>query len=151
MAMEEGIVVAVENNNAKVRTRQSATCEACASRSSCNAMGGGNDMEVEALNTVGARVGDTVILKIEAAPLFKVTFLLYVFPVLCLFMGAVIGQELAPLLSWNNSLVSAGMGFLFFIIAMVFVRRMANRLAGRAEYKPVILRIKHSLACKPME
>ncbi len=151
MATEEGLVIAVENGAARIRTKQSTACESCASRSSCNAMGGGNDMEVEAVNTVGAKAGDTVILKIETTPLLKATFLIYILPILCLFAGAIIGQECARFFQLNASAVSVGVGFLFFIISLLFVRSKAHQMAGRADYKPTVLRIKKSASRKSSE
>ena len=57
-------------------------------------MGGGNDMEVEAINEVQAQVGDHVILNFETASLLKATFFLYVFPIIFMFAGALTGQKM---------------------------------------------------------
>lgn len=142
MATEEGTVIAVDNDTARIKTVKSAACEACAAKSSCNAMGGGNDMEVNAINTVHAEVGDTVILKFETTSLLKATFLLYVFPILCLLAGAVIGEKTAPLLGVDPIAFSAILGFAFFGAAIFFVRYQGNRMGALKQYQPRILRIK---------
>ena len=52
-------------------------------------------MEVEAFNTADARVGDRIVLNIKTASLLKATFLLYVFPILAMIAGEVLGQTVA--------------------------------------------------------
>jgi hypothetical protein len=52
-------------------------------------------MEVEAINTARARVGDRIVLNIQTGSLLKATFLLYVFPILAMIAGAVLGQTVA--------------------------------------------------------
>jgi hypothetical protein len=46
------------------------------------------------LNPVGARVGDRIQMTISTGSLLKATFLLYVFPILCMLGGAVLGNGL---------------------------------------------------------
>jgi sigma-E factor negative regulatory protein RseC len=69
-------------------------------------MGGGNQMEVKALNTAGARAGDRIVLSFETASLLKATFLIYVFPIILLIVGAAIGQMLASLIDFSPSALS---------------------------------------------
>ena len=45
-------------------------------------------MEVDAVNSVGAQVGDRIMLYFETGSLLKATFLLYIFPILCMLLGA---------------------------------------------------------------
>ena len=109
MATEEGIVIKLEADRAWVKTKKSVSCESCASRKSCNVMGGSNDMEVAAINTAGAAVGDRVVMNFETSSFLKATFLLYVFPIICMFLGAVVGQEIAPAVNLGES-VASGVG-----------------------------------------
>lgn len=142
MATEEGIVTKLVDGTAWVKTKKSQACEACASRDSCNVMGGGDEMEVETINTAGADVGDLVIISFETASLLKATFLLYVFPILCMFVGAVVGQKMASSFQVNPSVLSAVGGFLFFLVSLVFIRIKANKMGRQDRYRPRVLRIK---------
>lgn len=141
MATEEGVVIRTAEQTAWVKTIRSAACEACASRSSCTAMGGGNEMEVEVVNLVGAGVGDRVLLHFETSSLLKATFMLYVLPILMMLIGAVIGNEAAAALGWNASAASAIFGFFAFFVVVFFVRRRANRMARQTSYQPTLSRI----------
>lgn len=145
MATEEGLVVKLDSETAWVKTKKSTACESCASKKSCNVMGGGDEMEVEVINTAGAAVGDRVIISFETSSLLKATFLLYVFPILCMFAGAVIGQEIASDIQLGVSVASALFGFLFFLVSIVFIKVKADKMGGQDQYRPRIIRIKKSM------
>jgi len=98
-------------------------------------------MEVNAINEAGAMKGDRIVLSFETSSLLKATFLLYVFPILLLIIGAAIGQEIAPKFDFNPSGFSAIMGFIFFFAALLIIKTAANRLAGKNEYRPKIIKI----------
>ena len=144
MATEEGIVTRIESGTmAWVKTSKSSACKACSASSSCTAMG--NEMKVQALNIAGAQEGDRIMLSFGNASLLKATFLLYVFPILCLIGGAFVGQELATNYRWNESATAAAVGFLCFLGAVFFVKIRANQMADSDNYRPKIVRIlKHS-------
>ena len=141
MATEQGIVVRLGTDSAWVKTTRTSACEACAAKSSCRTLGGGKDMEVEAINEAGAKVGDTVTIGFKSSSLLKLSFFIYIFPILCMFVGALIGQEFADSFSYDGSAVSAVFGLLFFGIAFLFIRAKGNRLAKNQEYRPKITRI----------
>lgn len=141
MATEQGIVIKVDTETAWVKTRKSKACEGCSSRGACNAMGGGEDMEVEAINVAGGKVGDSVVLSFETNALLKATFLLYVFPIICMLIGALIGQTLAPVLNLGGSASSATGGFLFLGLSILFVKTKGNRMARQEEYRPKVIRV----------
>ncbi|MEJ2166242.1 MAG: SoxR reducing system RseC family protein, partial [Desulfobacterales bacterium] len=86
-----------------MKTSKTGACKECSARGSCHSSGGGEEMEVEVINEVGAKVGDRIVLSFETGSLLKATFLLYVFPILLLILGAVIGQETASYLDFNPS------------------------------------------------
>lgn len=142
MAIERGIVTSVFPEFALVRSTRSSSCESCASKDACHLMGGeANQVEIEAINVVNARVGDRVLLSIESASLLKLSFLLYILPILFLFTGALIGEKIAPSLSYSPSSVSAIMGFFFFISSLGIVIVTGRRLEKKKAYRPHIIRI----------
>jgi len=143
LATEHGIVIKLGTDTAWVRATKSSACEGCASKDSCTAVG--EDMEVEALNVAGAGVGDRIVLSFATSPLLKATFLIYVVPILCMIIGAVIGLQLAPAVGMDPSAGSAVSGFLFFFVSVIFIKFRANKMAEKEEYRPKITRIlKHS-------
>jgi sigma-E factor negative regulatory protein RseC len=98
-------------------------------------------MEVEALNLADARVGDRIALTFDTSPLLKATFFIYVFPILFMMVGAVIGLHLAPSLGLNPSGCSAVGAFSFLFAAILLVRSKGNKMAEDQAYRPKITRI----------
>ena len=141
MATEQGIVVKTHSNTAWVKTVKSGNCAGCSARGSCNAMGGDNEMEVKAINEAGAKLGDRIVLSFKTSSLLKASFLLYVFPILLLILGAALGQEIAAQFDLNPSGFSAIMGFAFFFAALLIIKTTANKLAQKNDYRPKITKI----------
>jgi sigma-E factor negative regulatory protein RseC len=98
-------------------------------------------MEVEALNVAGARVGDRIALTFDTAPLLKATFFIYVFPILGMIAGAVIGLQIGEALGLNPSGCSAVGAFLFLFAAISLVKIKGNKMAEDHAYRPKITRI----------
>lgn len=141
MPTEQGVVVRTEDGRAWVKTRKSSACEGCRSKDSCSSPGGGKDMMVEAVNSAGAVPGDLVVISFDAAPLVRVFSLVYIFPVMALMVGAVIGQRLSGLWGTDESLTSLISGGLFFAGAFFIVKFCSNRMAEKGSYQPKVLRV----------
>ena len=98
-------------------------------------------MIIEAVNLAGAKEGDLVVVDVDSASLLKVSFLLYVFPILCMLVGAVLGQLLTPALGFTGSGLPVAGGALFFALAFGFIKFKGNRMAGKDSYRPKVFRI----------
>ncbi len=105
-------------------------------------MGGGKEMEIEAMNMAEAKVGNKVVVTFETASLFKLTFLIYIFPIICMIIGAVIGDKMAPEYGMDTSALSAIVGFSFFLAAFLIVRLLSDSLAKNAKYRARVTRVK---------
>lgn len=141
MATEQGIVIKTDSKAAWVKTVKSGDCAGCSAKGSCHASGGDAEMEVKAINEAGAKVGDRIVLSFKTSSLLKASFLLYVFPILLLIVGAAIGQEMAPKFDFNPSGFSAIMGFSFFFASLLIIKAAADKLAKKNEYRPKITKI----------
>jgi sigma-E factor negative regulatory protein RseC len=143
MATEEGIVTKISGKGSQtawVRTSQSSACKSCSSRHSCNPEKG-REREVEAINLVGAEVGDRIQISIETGSLLKATFLLYIFPVICMLCGGLAGNRLSAQMGLDPSPAAALVAAISFLGAMAVVRLGAGRMALKTEYRPKITRI----------
>ena len=144
MATEEGIVTKINENTSQtawVKTSQSSACKSCSSRHSCSQDSQGKEREVEAINLVGAQVGDRIQISIESGSLLKATFLLYIFPVICMLCGGLVGNRLSADIGLAPSPAAALVAAISFVGAMVVVRAGAGRMALKTEYRPKITRI----------
>lgn len=142
MATEQGVVLRIDSEAAWVKTARSSACEGCTARGSCHSMGGDReDMEVKAINSAGARVGDRIILSFETASLLKATFLIYVFPIILLIAGAALGQFLSDLTGLGSSALSVVLGFGFFFSGLFIIKARADKMAKKKAYQPKITKI----------
>ena len=140
MATEKGTVIKIDSRGTWVKTSRTSACEGCSSRGSCHTQSGSGDMEVNALNEIGAAVGDRIMLGIDTGSLLKATFLLYIFPILALMVGAFIGHAVALNFQMDSTHWAVLCGIVFFGCAVLLIRNRANRLAARDDYRPKIIR-----------
>ena len=145
MAIEEGLVTKLGNQGmeptAWIRIVRSGACESCSSRHSCNAGKGDQNQEVEAVNEVHARIGDRIQVVMATGSLLKATFLLYLFPVLCMIAGGLIGHWISENLQLQGSLLSVLLSLAFLALAMILVRIKGRRMGTDKAYRPRIMRI----------
>ena len=141
MATEQGLVLRTDSESAWVKTTRSSACQGCTAKNSCHSLGNSQDLEVKAINIAGAREGDRIILSFETRSLLKATFLIYVFPIVFLIVGAVFGQMLASLISMQSSALSVLLGFAFFFAALRIMQVRANKMAAQSSYQPKIIKI----------
>jgi sigma-E factor negative regulatory protein RseC len=110
---------------------------------------------LKVVNSVGARLGDEVIVGIEESALLGGALAVYMLPLVLLIVGAAIGEWLAQ--SWSAGswsagswsaghaqLISIALGLAGFASALAWVRRLGSRMAGDSRYQPVVLRRTHS-------
>lgn len=142
MAKETATVTGLTGGYAIVQTERTAGCAGCSERNLCNSLGGGKDLEFIAVNPVGAKTGDTVLLNFKTGRLLQLSFLLYIFPVLVLVAGAVAGDALAPSYGIDRSAGAAGLGFSGLALAIVTILLLERRAKKSDRYKPVILAVK---------
>lgn len=99
-------------------------------------------MNLTLKNTLGVKKGDAVVIGIETKPMLILSFLLYVFPILLLVTGAVIGDSLAPALEMNKSITAMIFGFTCFAAAFFIIRKKQAAMSKKDEYKPFLVRKK---------
>lgn len=141
MITENGIVTRATPTTAWIKTIRSAACESCTSKESCGTSHhGSKEMTVAVKNTLAVEAGDPVVIGIETKPMIYLSFLLYVFPILLLVIGALIGDAVAPLIPMNKSLAAMALGFSFFGAAFLVVRKKQATLSSKEEFKPFLVR-----------
>jgi len=99
-------------------------------------------MKVTAKNTLNAKVGDVVVLNIRTSSLLKLSFLLYIFPVICMIAGAILGKNIANIFKLDETILSVLSGFSSLIVSFFLIRARGNSMAGKKEYMPEIVRLK---------
>ena len=118
-------------------------CESCKAAGSCKTAGDGGRI-IEADNLVSARPGQMVELKVESGAFLKASFIIYMVPVIFLFIGAALGDKFGPKISaavpvdvWQ-----AGMGISFLVLSIIVLRLIDRKARTSQGLRPVITRIK---------
>ncbi len=142
MVTEEGIVIRSNMNLVWVKTVKTDACDSCSAKEGCHIFGGGKPMEVEAINTAGAKPGDTVILGFESGSFLKLSFFLYVFPILSMIIGAVVGQETAGNYNMDPTGFSVILGIACFLLAFLVIKLLGKRLSENTSYRASVVKIK---------
>ena len=139
MAQEKGIIVKRSGKLAWVKTNRTSACEHCSEKESCEILDNSASMEVEVENSINANIGDLVVISVKNSSLLKLSFLLYVFPIIAMMIGAYLGNDL-NLFSLGASVSSVLMSIFFFLSSFFLIRLRGKSMAKKSEYKPKIIR-----------
>jgi sigma-E factor negative regulatory protein RseC len=140
MTAERGIVERVEPGWAWVKTKRSSACENCDGRHHCLTQGG-DQMVVKAQNTIAAKEGDEVELYLRTATQLKGTAIVYLLPVLGIFIGAFSAGPLSEALGLNPSLGMVIFALTGLVSAVFLMRYLADRMAARQSLTPLVKRV----------
>ncbi|MBI5665571.1 MAG: SoxR reducing system RseC family protein [Nitrospirae bacterium] len=124
--IETGTVLKTEGTQALVITNKSKSCKECgkAQAGICGKSGSGMVLKVD--NQLGAERGDTVELGLEATVHVKGYLLIFILPVIALFIAAYAGHALSQLTGVLYLDVSAGLAGL--ISAVIYSFRTIRKL-----------------------
>lgn len=132
----EGIVIAVTDNIARVKASRHSDCE------NCGACPGDNALVMDARNSIGAKVGQKVLVKIAETNMLKAAFIVYIMPLLSAAIGAAAGGEVIAY--FVASFVIAGQisgGIIAFLAALYLVFRYDRHAKGSTSMQPVVIKI----------
>ncbi|MBF0302498.1 MAG: SoxR reducing system RseC family protein [Desulfamplus sp.] len=140
MITKEGIITETSGSMAWVKTTRSKSCDSCESRDSCGEHSKIEDMTIHVENSLNASTGDRIVVGLKTAPLLKITFLLYIFPIILMMVGAAIGEVIAIRLNMDKSIISMFFGLICFIISFLIIRFINNICVDKKEYQPFMMR-----------
>lgn len=132
---QEGVVVAVEGEIAKVRTSRHNDCE------NCGACPGNSAIVLDARNPVGAKPGQRVVVEVQEIGMLKSAFVVYILPLIAMFVGAWLGGYLAGCMGREPLWFQAGGAGLAFIGSVVYIKYFDKSARGNTTMQPVITRI----------
>jgi sigma-E factor negative regulatory protein RseC len=138
MDEETGIVTKVDGIMAKVVVQKKSACEGCAVEGTCQPTEEG--MEIEVLNSVRAKEGQTVKVSMGPHTYLKGSILLYGFPLVCFIAGVIIGKYIGEeyFKKISSDLVAAVCGFASLIMSLLGVKMWSKKTESKTEYRPFI-------------
>ena len=141
MHTEKGVVQDIEDDWAWVVTRRKDMCEHCGDKGSCHMVQGTDRMVVKAKNLAHARKGDEVELYLSTKSKLKGLFILYMFPVLGLLIGAFSANSLSGVLGFNKELGMVLFTLSGLILAFLLAKLLAARMEASQELTPLVSRV----------
>ena len=139
---ERGIIVKVTGRKALIKAARTGACENCASKKSC-ASTNQDETCIEAVNDVGAGVGDSVIFTAGEISVMKAGVLLYIVPVLSFIAGVVLGKIVADnfLPGANADLLTGITGVVFLAFAFLALKLYNRKIEKNDAVQVRIIRV----------
>ena len=143
---EQAQVTRVEGDLAWVETQRQTSCGSCLAEKACGTgqmakLFGARKNEMSAINRIGAQPGDTVIIALRGDALLIGSLVVYLLPLLLLFVTALLGDLLGRQLhaadpqTWSMLFAAAGLAAGFG-----WVRIFGKRIRHDPRYQPVVTR-----------
>jgi sigma-E factor negative regulatory protein RseC len=138
MIEEIGIVKKTEGITAKVVVQKKSMCEGCTVQGTCESTGEG--MEIEALNPLQAKEGQTVKVSMKPETYLKGSMLVYGLPLVLFFAGAIAGKNIGEeyFKDMNSDLIAAIGAFGALILSLAGIKLWSLKAEKKTEYRPVI-------------
>ncbi|MBF0145090.1 MAG: SoxR reducing system RseC family protein [Magnetococcales bacterium] len=144
MIQEEVVVIALEGDHAIVAGQRQKSCGSCHQEGACSTLSFGagfKEIRLRAENHIGARIGDRVILELSERHLLRASFLVYIVPVIALFVGGFFVRYLALRAGMPPGTaegIGGAAGMLSLGMVLVLLKRWFRGLEGAGGGTPVI-------------
>lgn len=146
MIEEIATVVGTEGRFAWVNAARGTSCGTCSAQEGCGTAAlsrvlGQRQAQVRALNSIGAKVGDEVIVGIEERALVQGSVAVYLVPLLGLLLGGGLGELVAGRMSPVYAEPAATvLGTLGLVAGLLWLRGFGRRIRKDLRYQPVVVR-----------
>lgn len=130
----EGIVIAINGSMAKVKASRHGDCK------NCGACPGDQAMVIDAVNSLGAKPGQRVTFEIKQTNMLKAAFIVYILPLILIFLGAAIGTWIAAKMGQPIKLFQVLGGIIAFALSVIYIK-FFDKSASANDMHPVITRI----------
>jgi len=146
MITENAIVVSIENNQTWIETQRKSVCGQCSASKGCGTsvlskVIGNKLSKMKAINKINAQVGDEVVVGLNEKSLLKGAFMIYMLPLLFLFLFSLLGKIVSDNLQiYNSEILIIAFAVIGFYLGMRRVKFFSTSIEEDENYQPVILK-----------
>lgn len=112
--IQEGFIIKLEGDLARIKVAPNADCDNCGA---CDM----KHMEIIAYNPVKATTGQKVRFIMAQGSMLKISFMLFVMPLLSVFIGLYAGSLAASAFSLNQTALMTAGAFVFLAVAVAII------------------------------
>lgn len=135
MKTEEGIVIEIDGKISKVRMGKHSNCK------DCGACPGSDAAIITADNRIGAKLGQRVSVELQESNVLIGAFVIFVLPLIFIFIGITTGKELGGLLGASEIISEFIGGGAFSIVVIAVIKLFDQFVAKKDKDIPVILKV----------
>lgn len=135
MEKEEGVVIEVAGDIARIKVGKHNECK------NCGACPGNDSAIITAKNQIGAAPGQRVVFEMSQSNSLKAAFIVFVLPLIGVFIGALLGGQVADLTGYSTVPCRIVGGIVVFILVALFIKRFDNYVGKKEKSLPVIVKI----------
>ena len=139
MIREQGVVEKIHRNTAVIKVEKSSSCKHCADKDSCSVAD--RNMTIEVENKLNAKEGDRVEVSVPEGTFVKLSLMVYIFPVVALMIGAILGDFLSKPFNTDPSATAAITAALFLTASFLLLKVLEKKRGTREKYSPRMTRI----------
>ncbi len=139
---QNGIIVSVNENRAKVMLQRQSACGDC---KACKLGRDNTNIEIDAINSINAKIGDHVEIDMEHQSFLIAAFIVYMLPLFALIGGILIGNVMLSRFGMiEHREVGSGLfGLLLTAITFVIIRLKEKSFRSDKRFVPIITGILH--------
>ena len=135
MKTEQGLVIEVIDDVAKIRVGRHSDC------TNCGACPGSDIVIISANNKLGAKVGQRVDFEVKEVNVLIGAFTVFVLPLITAFVGVLLGRFIGKYVGANINVFQIIGGIIAFLLSLIFVKLFDKAANTSEESKPAIIRI----------
>ena len=135
------IVEIIDEDTPMMRMMRMSACAKCGKGMSASSVS--EEFLVEVDNTIGAKVGDHVVVSMEHINVMKATILVYVIPMVLLIVGIVRSYYALNAIGFNGAteVVAAVIGIALMGLSYIYLKINDKKFKESREYVPVVTKI----------
>lgn len=135
MKTEQGLVIEVNNDVAKIKVGRHSDCK------NCGACPGSESIIISANNKIGAKPGQRVSFEVKEANFLGATFIVFILPLFALFIGVMLGEFIGKNLGVSIPMFQVIGGVFALALSIGIIRKVDKAVKVNKKSMPVIVKI----------